>query len=318
MRDDEGNQTFDHRSHSSIRGVAAAMNVDAARSVCVVLLLLGTLAVIGPHSTTGKFSDGHTGTASFTAARNFNNGNNGDGGPSSNTKVYNDVNGNGYYDKQEDETIKVKNLNNYEDRQANVVISSNIGELDSSNSEISITANTITSEVNISSTSNSVTLEASRIDLHDTTVSGEDGGVTIRSSGEVNLDGATVVATGGPIRVEGQSVSMGQSRLSASNDDVTVSADRNGGGRIEATAAEIHSDTGDVVLDARSAIVLDSGRLSAKNGKISANFSDEDSTLYVDGTVVNNGDGPLYYSPSGVSVVPSERTENGDVRQESG
>lgn len=286
------------------------VSTAAVRTVLVALIVVGSMAAFTSTATYGQFSDAHGGTASFTAASKFNH----DDGPSSSNKVYNDVNDNGQYDENVDETIKVKGLDSYENEQANVVLSPNVGELDPDGG-VSITANSVSSEVNVSSSAGDVTLNASRIALSDTSVSVENGNVTIRSSGDVDLEGTTVEATNGAIAVEGQSVSMKRSRLSA--DAVSVAADRNGGGTVEATAAEVTSDAGDVGFEASGDVVLDAGDLTARDGRIVATFPDEDSTLYVDSTVVNDGNGTLYYSPPGVTVVPAERTENGDVRPES-
>lgn len=278
------------------------VNLATARSICITLIVVGALAGSGPHGTSGQFVDDHDGNATFEAADTFH-GNNGNNPPASN-KVYNDVNNNGEYD-EDDEMIHVQELDDYDNPDANLVLSSNVDEVDMDDDPVSIRAGNITSEVDVTSDTDDVTLEATDgdVNLPGRTIAAPNGTVKIRASGHVNLDGATIEAEDGPIVVEAQSISAENAELWTQNGDVVLSAQRNGGSELVATGASLNA-TGDgaLALGSNGDMLLDGADLRSQNGDVTANLTRNDTTLYVDGTDIDDGDDALEYEPSEVEV----------------
>jgi len=297
-----------------------------------LVLLAGSVVVAGATvaTTHAYFTDSESGQGSVVAADSFEN--TGDG-------ACRDEDENGQCDPGETRIDK-SDLFTYTNESADLVIPENVGDLDSGNNNIDITAKSITSEVDLRTKNGDVDLNAGDggIDLggSDVTIEGGGGGVNIDSDGDIDLAGSyistktksiTVTASGflnidnavidgressEPIDLSGQRISARNAEITNKNGETILSARNNGGGELDATGATIESRSkngklsgGPITLKSSGTMRLNQTALRVKNtATVEAYLDIGSATLYTDGTIVRDDDDTLYYEPSSVKRKP--------------
>ncbi|WP_415382391.1 hypothetical protein [Halosimplex sp. TS25] len=275
---------------------------------CAVLLVSA-----GSATTYGYFVDTEQATGSVQAANSFN-GNNGGGGNPGNgppgNNAYNDANGNGQYDDGEG-TYTADELTEFEDETANLVIPGDIDEVYDRNGEVTITANSIRSAVDIGSRNAEVELTATGGDIviDGSSISSRNGEVTISTSGNVKAVGSTIESRNSEITISGENVDISDSDIYSRNEDITVTASS----ELTANRATIESRNGDISLNSNGDMYLDGASLTSTNGQATAdlNVDSSDTTIHVDGISVNDRDGILTYTPSNVTEDPDSDAVSG-------
>ncbi|UWG48189.1 Cell surface protein [Halanaeroarchaeum sp. HSR-CO] len=240
------------------------------------------------------------------------------------TQAYDDENGNGVYDSGET-TYSKSELYSFNEPSANLVIPTAVGELNR-NAGVSITANSITSEVDIGATWGSVSLTASggevqtsqivesnaNVDIRGATVdisNGEIrssyGDITISATegggGQLSATGA-FIETGSNIILESEGhLSLSSGEVHSSYGDITISATRGGGGQLSATGAFIETNE-NIILESKGDMILDSATVQTSYGQITADLGGSN-TIHISETDVI-GTSAIEYTPSGVTEVP--------------
>ena len=306
---------------------------DAHRttSVRVVALLLWVgvvAAALGGATTYGLLTDSEQADGTVRAMDSFED--TGDG-------ACVDENGDGDCDPGEDR-IATSDLPTYTNASADLVVPENVGTVDAGNGEVDITAGSITSEVDIRSKNQDVSLTATDggidlggegvtidqgsgdvdlsatgdIDLSTSTITTNTGEVSVESGGTLTLDDATVSVSGGNggIDFDAQEISARNADFDTNTGPIALSATRNGGGQLDATGANmaVGGGNGDVTLESVGDVFLDDASLSTSNGAATAALGGSGYTLHVDGLSVVDRDDTLTYSPAGVTEDP-ERSD---------
>jgi hypothetical protein len=248
-------------------GVATELNAEANGTVAVYAISGGASAVL--NVTVENVSSGDTDLPGGEPIT---------GNPQ---QAFDDTDDDGQLDSGET-TYSESDLYNFDDETVNLVIPSAVGQLRQDNSQISIRAKSITSEVDIRSQNSGITLTATE-------------GV-VRTGSLVRSDNQFVTISGKRVDISGTTVR-------ADNGDVTLSATQRGGGVIIANdSAEIRSRNNDITLESVGDMYLDDSRVRTDNGAITADLGGAN-TLHIDGTTVQGTDAILY-SPSGVTEDP--------------
>jgi len=308
------------------------MTRSTTTAVLALVLLVGSVVVAGATvaTTHAYFTDSETGQGSVVAADSFED--TGDG-------ACVDENQNGQCDPGEDR-IDTSDLLTYTNESADLVIPENVDDLDSGNNNIDITAESITSEVDLRTKNGDVDLNAGAggIDLggSDVTIDGGGGGVDIESDGDIDLAGSyistktksiTITASGflnidnavidgressEPIDLSGQRISARNAEITNKNGETILSARNNGGGELDATGATIESrgkngklSGGPITLESSGTMRLNQTALRVKKtATVEAYLDIGSATLYTDGTIVRDDDDALYYEPGSVQRKP--------------
>ncbi|WP_226010655.1 hypothetical protein [Halomicrobium salinisoli] len=194
--------------------------------VLVALLAIGVLGAAGPGASLAQFSDDHAGTGAATAASNF-----GGKGGGDDVRAFDDANGNGIRDDGE-ATYSKQELQNFDDPDVDLVVPAGVGSIRAKGQdEVSITAGSISSEVDVGAHKQDVRLVATDGDVDvagsNLTVDKQYGTIDVSASGDVDLSDATLLTESGSIAVEaGGSVDLRDSvlRVEGANGDVAVTA----------------------------------------------------------------------------------------------
>lgn len=324
----------------------------ALRVVLVLVMAVGALGAAGPGTTIAYFEDTHDGAGSFSADVGYST-NPGNGGGNGNDAAFNDANGNGVQDEGE-ESYNPNQLRDFNDSDANLVIPADVEEISHKNKQISITAGSIDSAVNISSENADVVLEATSgdVNLEDTALTSLNNRITISAAGTINVDGGNLTApnnaitfdaskisgddaifyssnnrielvSSGTISVDhanlsapnneivlnGSSISARQTDFINQNNRIQVSAQRNGGGAMDATGANFETQNGNIDLRSVGHMTLDSSTLYSQNNGVTADLGTNSSTLSVDQTTIDDSDATLVFDPDGISVIGSANNQ---------
>ncbi|ACV11487.1 hypothetical protein Huta_1311 [Halorhabdus utahensis DSM 12940] len=168
-----------------------------AAVLCVVLFVTA-----GSAATVSYFSDTEQASGTIQAADSFQGGGPGGGTPPG-KKAYNDADGDGEYDSDE-QTINKNRLRDFNDPDANLVIPSDIGSVSrNGNGNVSITAKSITSSAGFDAKNGGIHLNATdgEISISADSVIGQTGDVTIEATKDIDLNGVTVESDNGAITV---------------------------------------------------------------------------------------------------------------------
>lgn len=304
------------------------MTRHATTAALALVLLVGTVVVVAGATvatTHAYFTDSETGQGSVVAADSFEN--TGDG-------ACQDENQNGQCDPGE-QRIDKSDLVTYTNDSADLVIPENVGDLNAGNQKVDIEAKSITSEVDIRSKTREVELTATDggidlggngveisqgsgnvdisatgdIDLSSSTVTTNTGEVVISTDGTLNVDDSTISVDGGNgvIDLDAAAISARNTVMETNTGDISLSATRNGGGTLDATGASLAvsgGGNGGITLESVGDMYLDSASVTSSNGQATASLSQSSATIHVSGITVNDKDGVLTYSPSGVTEDP--------------
>jgi len=258
------------------------------RSIAVVLCAVVFLSAASA-TTYGYFVDSEQASGTIQAADSFG-GSSGQGPP--NNKAYNDADNDGEFDEGES-TYNKNEIANFDDESVNLVIPSSINEV-KKNGGVQITANSITSETDITGRNGPVELNAKggKITLQSSTVKSTTGVVDIDSKDEIVLEDTTIDSKNGDINIE--------SKTRLDFDGATITAQS------------------DVRLISGGDIRLDGSTVHSKNGVREATLGSDQDTLYVEGTAILEGQynqgkpGILTYDPNGATVIGT--TDKGSVQ----
>ncbi|WP_459191331.1 SipW-dependent-type signal peptide-containing protein [Halosimplex sp. J119] len=314
------------------------MNRSISAQVAALTLLVFVVLSMGLGSsvTYGYLSDTETADGSVSAASSF-----GSGSPPEGAAGWNDANGNGRYDEGET-TYSAGELENFDDESANLVIPEETGAIDAGNRDVSITAGSITSNVDIASKTRDVSLTATDggidlggkgvsisggsgtvdisatgdIDLSSSSITTNTGAVSISTDGELNLDDSTITVDGGNggIELDAERISARNSEMETNTGGISLSATRNSGGELDATGGSLAvsgGGNGGITLESVGDMYLDGATLTSTNGQATAdlNVDSPETTIHVENISVNDRDGTLTYAPSTVTEDP----DNGAV-----
>lgn len=272
------------------------------RTWLVALLAAGVCCVVlgfaGGAATYAQFVDTETASGTVTAAQSFGGGGGGQPGA---TSAYNDANGNGQYDAGET-NYTMAQLYSFDDPSADLVLPASVGTL-KNKPGISITANSISADSDLSAKDGGVTLEATggSVDIAGQTVTSRNGGVDVDAAGSVSASGAVVESRNVDVSLSADgALDVSGATLWSRNAAVRLSA----GGPISAVDATLQSRHQNVQLDSGGAIDIRNAGLWSRNGQLTADLGSSGSTLSVGGAEITdrNGGGTLTYTPSGVTV----------------
>ena len=246
----------------------------------------------------------------------------GSGGDSVNAETaFDDANGNGLFDTGET-TYSKSSLYNFNDDSVDLVIPEAVGSLQQSN-EISITANSISSEVDISSSNNQITLTTTGGDLiaSGTSIDSPNNQITLTSSGNAIIDDTTITSSTNPITVSsgGEISATGMTMDSPNNeitltssgtmiiDDAVITSSTNpitieSGAELSAIRSTIETPN-DISFTSSGDMFFDSGTIATDYGSITADLGVNSATLHIDGTTVTGS--TIQYSPNGVNEDPN-------------
>ena len=305
-----------------------------SRRTLAVLVIVGVLVagagLTAGATTYGLFSAADTGTGSIQAAASFD-------VPGDGPCV--DADGNGQCGPG-DIPVDADDLTTFDNDSADLLIPESVGDIDNGNSEISITANNITSEVDIETKTRDISLDAGSGGIHfggsNVTIDGGSGSVNINSEGDVNLSGSRIstktagvqISSNGhlnidyatidgresnqPIDLSGKTISARYAAITNKNGEMILSATNNNGGELDATGATIESRAkngklsgASITVESTGTMVLNQTELRVKQtASVEAYIGSTDAVLYTDGIVVVDDDDALYYEPAGVTRRP--------------
>jgi hypothetical protein len=234
-----------------------------------------------------------------------------DPGPSG-SQAFDDANGNGIYESGETTYSNGDLADGFNQPSENLVIPTDVGTVDNRNNGVTLTAKSITSSVDITSRNDAIELTATSGDITLTgrTVESRNNVVDLTASGTLNVDDATIESRNNEVSLEAQQISARNAYIRSQNNDVTVSATRNGGGELDATGADLISESNNVDLLSVGDMRLDSATVDA-SGTATADLALGSATLYVDQAQIFDGDNTLTYAPNTITVTGS--TNSGSV-----
>jgi len=213
--------------------------------------------------------------------------------------AYDDANRNDQYDSSETTYTRSELESGFDDNTVNLVVPSDVGTI--SSDSVSISANSLTADVDVESTDGALALTASGGDV---TLTGQDlsasnGAASVTANGDLTIDDTVLESSTDQVSLDGGTVSMENADLTASSDAIGVTSN----GVLEATGASMTSDVDDLDLVSSGDMRLNSTTIAAPNGDATADLNQGSSTLYVDGAVIDDADDTLEYSPNGADVV---------------
>ncbi|WEL20378.1 hypothetical protein [Halorhabdus sp. BNX81] len=299
------------------------MNPRKALVVAVIvgLFVAGSGFTAGA-TTYGVFSDADTGTGSIQAAASFD-------VPGDGPCV--DTNGNGECNPG-DAPVDPDELRTFDNASADLVIPASVGDISTKKADISITANTITSEVDLTTKNARIDLHAGGggIDLAGTnlTRNGGNGAITLHSAGPVTLSNAGVstkgtvavsadagldldginIDTNKEITLRARTISAHNAVLTSKTRDIVLGATRMGGGALTASGAAItvEGGNGQVTLESVGNMSLDEATITTANRQPTANLTSSEAILDVTATEILGKYTTIAYTPANVTIEPPD------------
>jgi len=213
-----------------------------------------------------------------------------------NGDAYNDTNGNGRYDEDE-QTYSADQLADFNDSSANLVIPESVDSIEEQNNDVQIRA------ANIS---------------YSGTVESQNGDVSLTAvSGDITLDGATLDSQNGQLVLDAQSggISLTDGTVTAQNNNFHLSAEDS----VDLTDTTVDLQNGNVQVTTAGHLIVDRAQISAANNHVSLDareISAKDARVssnnnYVRLSATRNGGGSLDITSATVF------SRNNDVRLES-
>ena len=200
--------------------------------------------------------------------------------------AFDDADDDGVFD--EGETIFSKSeLDNFDNTSVNLVIPDAVGEIRNDADGISITARSITSEVDFRSNGGTIELAAT------------EGEILINT--EVRSQKDT-----GAVSISGKRIDISDANIQSDNGGVTISATQAGGGELIAVGTALRAQKTNINLNSIGDMFLDDAELTS-NGIISADLA-SNYTIHLSGTNLKNQKGPgaIQYTPDTVTKEPPD------------
>jgi len=182
------------------------------------------------------------------------------------------------YDSGEQTYTKTA-LYNFNQPDVNLVIPAAVGTIDR-DSGVSITANSIRSEVDITATYGIVSLTAT------------DGPVTT----------SNLIQSDNDVTIRGQTIDISNSNIRSNYGEITIAATQGSGGTLTATGAQLQTNPA-INLESNGDIILTDAALRTESwGTMTADLGGPN-TLHISGTSVQ-GATAIRYTPAGVTESP--------------
>lgn len=199
--------------------------------------------------------------------------------------AFDDADDDGVFDEGET-TFSKSELDNFDNTSVNLVIPDAVGEIRNDDG-ISITARSITSEVDFRSNGGTIDLAAT------------EGEILINT--EVRSQKDT-----GAVSISGKRIDVSDADIQSDKGGVTISATQAGGGELIAVGTDLRAQKTNINLNSVGDMFLDDAELISE-GIISADLA-ADYTIHLSGTILKNQKGPgaIQYTPDTVTKEPPD------------
>lgn len=211
-----------------------------------------------------------------------------------------DEDGDGLYDPGEATYNDTKDLSEFDDENADLIIPSEFGTISEPNQEINIRAASITTNADISSANAPVTLTATDgdVDATDATITSDNQHVTIEASGTVDVSDADVSADNGDTTIRASRILLTNGQITSQNREITLETTGDGDGEIVADGATISSDNSGVTLTTSNDrdLSIRNATVTSANGPVLVDSAGE---LDATGATITGNNRPVTLRSSG-------------------